>query len=110
MHLTRHQTETGPRWAVDGAFLPPSLTLSALLELRQAVMWQVLATLPRDEPAPGDWLAPIEALHEVWAAGVTYLRSREARRVESASADVYDRVYLAERPELFFKAAGWRAV
>jgi 2-dehydro-3-deoxy-D-arabinonate dehydratase len=44
----------------------------------------------------------------VWAAGVTYLRSREARRVESQVADVYDRVYLAERPELFFKSLGWR--
>src|SRR5438093_4762692 len=49
-------------------------------------------------------LAPIDA-QEVWAAGVTYTRSREARMEESeASADVYARVYDAERPELFFKA------
>lgn len=44
---------------------------------------------------------------EVWAAGVTYLRSREARMEESAdsgAADLYDKVYAAERPELFFKA------
>ncbi len=45
---------------------------------------------------------------EVWAAGVTYRRSRDARKDESTVADVYDRVYVAERPELFFKAAGWR--
>jgi 2-dehydro-3-deoxy-D-arabinonate dehydratase len=46
----------------------------------------------------------------VWAAGVTFLRSREARRAESSQADVYDRVYEAVRPELFFKASGWRVV
>jgi 2-dehydro-3-deoxy-D-arabinonate dehydratase len=46
---------------------------------------------------------------EVWAAGVTYLRSREARRHESGSEqDAYARVYDAERPELFLKATGWR--
>jgi len=50
---------------------------------------------------------------EVWAAGVTYFRSRKARMEESKTAgggDFYDRVYTAERPELFFKAAGWRVV
>jgi 2-dehydro-3-deoxy-D-arabinonate dehydratase len=45
---------------------------------------------------------------EVWAAGVTYRRSREARMSESADADVYARVYEAERPEVFFKAPAWR--
>jgi 2-dehydro-3-deoxy-D-arabinonate dehydratase len=44
----------------------------------------------------------------VWAAGVTYMRSRDAREAESAVKDVYSRVYEAERPELFFKANGWR--
>jgi 2-dehydro-3-deoxy-D-arabinonate dehydratase len=44
----------------------------------------------------------------VWASGVTYLRSRDARKAESQVADVYERVYTAERPELFFKSAGWR--
>ena len=55
-------------------------------------------------------LAPIER-QEVWAAGVTYFRSRSARIEESKSAgggDFYDRVYLAERPELFFKATPHR--
>jgi 2-dehydro-3-deoxy-D-arabinonate dehydratase len=50
---------------------------------------------------------------EVWAAGVTYYRSRKARMEESKDAgggDFYDRVYKAERPELFFKASGWRVV
>ena len=46
---------------------------------------------------------------EVWAGGVTYERSRNARMAESEqSADIYDRVYAAERPELFFKSAAWR--
>jgi 2-dehydro-3-deoxy-D-arabinonate dehydratase len=58
------------------------------------------------------FLAPIEN-QEVWAAGVTYLRSREARREESKKAqggDFYDRVYEAERPELFFKSPGYRVI
>src|SRR3989442_15593935 len=54
-------------------------------------------------------LAPAES-QEVWAAGVTYSRSREARMEESASQDVYAKVYEAERPQLFFKSAGWRVV
>src|SRR5438132_5674096 len=54
-------------------------------------------------------LAPVGS-QEVWAAGVTYSRSREARMEESASQDVYAKVYQAERPELFFKSAGWRVV
>jgi 2-dehydro-3-deoxy-D-arabinonate dehydratase len=55
-------------------------------------------------------LAPIGS-QEVWAAGVTYYRSRAARMAESKEAgggDFYDRVYLAERPELFFKATASR--
>ncbi len=110
MYLTRHQTPLGPRWALDGAFLPPSLTLSVLLALPRAAMHDLLLALPQGEPATGDLLAPLDPAHEVWAAGVTYLRSREARRAESSVADVYARVYDAERPELFFKAIGWRVV
>jgi 2-dehydro-3-deoxy-D-arabinonate dehydratase len=51
--------------------------------------------------------APIDA-QEVWAAGVTYLRSRDARMEESTQRDVYDRVYDADRPELFLKATPHR--
>ena len=47
--------------------------------------------------------APIDE-QEIWAAGVTYLRSRDARMEESTEKSVYDRVYAAERPEIFFKA------
>jgi 2-dehydro-3-deoxy-D-arabinonate dehydratase len=61
-------------------------------------------------PAAGvKLLAPVDGRTEVWAAGVTYERSRTARMAESEqSADIYDRVYAAERPELFFKSAAWR--
>jgi 2-dehydro-3-deoxy-D-arabinonate dehydratase len=55
-------------------------------------------------------LAPAVS-QEVWAAGVTYYRSRDARIEESREAgggNFYDRVYSAERPELFFKATGSR--
>ena len=55
-------------------------------------------------------LAPIDR-QEVWAAGVTYKRSREARERESAgAAKFYDLVYSAARPELFFKAPAERVV
>jgi 2-dehydro-3-deoxy-D-arabinonate dehydratase len=60
--------------------------------------------------ADGSILPPISR-QEVWAAGVTYLKSRDARMEESQSsgaASLYDRVYDAERPELFFKAAASR--
>jgi 2-dehydro-3-deoxy-D-arabinonate dehydratase len=52
-------------------------------------------------------LAPV-AGQEVWAAGVTYLRSRDARLEESGGSDVYAQVYVSDRPELFFKSPGWR--
>jgi 2-dehydro-3-deoxy-D-arabinonate dehydratase len=61
---------------------------------------------------PQEVLPPIGS-QEVWAAGVTYYRSRSARMEESKSAgggDFYDRVYQAARPELFFKATSHRVV
>ena len=57
---------------------------------------------------PAELLAPMQS-QEVWAAGVTYLRSRDARMEESKDGgNVYDRVYAADRPELFFKATPQR--
>lgn len=47
---------------------------------------------------------------EVWACGVTYRRSREAREYESGVKGIYDLVYEAERPEIFFKTTGLRCV
>ncbi|MCB1641937.1 MAG: fumarylacetoacetate hydrolase family protein, partial [Xanthomonadales bacterium] len=108
--LTRHATDSGPRWAVDGRYLPTDFRLSQLLRQRAADLPAALAQLPRSEPAQDPLLAPLEPEHEVWASGVTYLSSRMAREAESSSKDVYQKVYAAERPELFFKACGWRVV
>jgi 2-dehydro-3-deoxy-D-arabinonate dehydratase len=55
-------------------------------------------------------LPPIDGLTEVWASGVTYERSMDARVEESQTQDIYSRVYLADRPELFFKSVAWRVV
>lgn len=63
-------------------------------------------------PPPGELLAPIGS-QEVWAAGVTYWRSRDARMEEATPAgggSFYDRVYEADRPELFMKATPHRVV
>jgi 2-dehydro-3-deoxy-D-arabinonate dehydratase len=65
-----------------------------------------------DEFPQSEVLAPI-GHQEVWAAGVTYFRSRGARMEEAQNAgggDFYDRVYSAERPELFFKSTASRTV
>jgi 2-dehydro-3-deoxy-D-arabinonate dehydratase len=67
---------------------------------------------PTTEFAGAELLAPI-GLQEVWAAGVTYYRSRGARMEEARDAgggNFYDRVYSAERPELFFKSTASRTV
>ncbi len=55
-------------------------------------------------------LAPIDGETEVWAAGVTYKQSEQARMEESGTPDIYANVYAAKRPELFFKATPRRVV
>ena len=111
MYLTRHNSSAGPRWAVDGKLLPTGVTLSALLALPDSALPSLLADLATDEDANGELLAPVDAHQEVWGSGVTYLRSRDARKAESeTAADVYAKVYDAERPEIFFKQVGWRTV
>jgi 2-dehydro-3-deoxy-D-arabinonate dehydratase len=94
-------------------FLAPGTTLSDVLHSElPAVLAQEL--IDEDEPqVPLEdvtLLAPIDS-QEVWAAGVTYKRSREARERESVgAARFYDLVYTAARPELFFKATAGRVV
>jgi 2-dehydro-3-deoxy-D-arabinonate dehydratase len=77
----------------------------------------LMGLLPRlEEIDPSEVMGALRApigSQEVWAAGVTYYRSRDARMEESKSAgggDFYDRVYEADRPELFFKATSSRVV
>ncbi|MEZ4498633.1 MAG: fumarylacetoacetate hydrolase family protein [Thermomicrobiales bacterium] len=74
---------------------------------------ELRASLEAIAGAPGVPLASVELMapvdwQEIWAAGVTYLRSRDARMEESQEKSVYDRVYDADRPELFLKANVFR--
>jgi 2-dehydro-3-deoxy-D-arabinonate dehydratase len=93
---------------------PAGLTsLTTVLESRDPAAAVRLAShgpLPTLALADVTLLAPVER-QEVWAAGVTYLRSKAARMEESDfSATAYDRVYDAERPEIFFKALAEKVV
>ena len=90
------------------ALLPREFSLDAILARSGPEAAAALAA-PAETPLDGPCrvLAPIES-QEVWAAGVTYIRSRDARLAESSGQTAYDRAYTAERPELFFKSAAWR--
>jgi 2-dehydro-3-deoxy-D-arabinonate dehydratase len=100
VHLLRFDPAGGPRslsdllHADDPGSLVRSLRASAATVSREAVTF----------------LPPLDA-QEVWAAGVTYKRSKQAREEESkGAARFYDMVYTAPRPELFFKATARRVV
>ena len=110
MYLSRHLTTGGARWALDGRYLPAAFALDLLLELPARDVPPFLESLPRGEAAGDQLLPPVEPAQEVWASGVTYEMSREARMSESTEADIYEKVYDAQRPELFFKALGHRVV
>jgi 2-dehydro-3-deoxy-D-arabinonate dehydratase len=110
-------TKDGPTWAVDGIALPQKMTLGFLLCVPVENTWRVLGNIVKNQKqleAPAiagtPVIAPVEEDQEVWAAGVTYLSSKLEREAESIVADVYAKVYEAERPELFFKAVGSRVI
>jgi 2-dehydro-3-deoxy-D-arabinonate dehydratase len=88
--------------------LPSELTLTGLLGGTSVDLAAVLRSANSGPVPQGITLLPPIMEQEVWAAGVTYERSREARSEESKVPDQYDRVYEAERPEVFFKSAGNR--
>jgi 2-dehydro-3-deoxy-D-arabinonate dehydratase len=113
MELSRHESNDGAhgsRWALGGKLLPADFTLSHLLAVSRDRLAGLLQALPVGDTATGRRLPPIDRHQEVWAAGVTYLRSRDAREAETQVRDVYSKVYDAERPELFMKSVGWRVV
>lgn len=95
----------------EDLFALPALSLDAVFrEENPAAFLKDRLTNAAPVLAPEQRLAPIES-QEVWAAGVTYLRSRDARMDESKDAGggtFYDRVYAADRPEIFFKATPHR--
>jgi 2-dehydro-3-deoxy-D-arabinonate dehydratase len=115
MHIVRFRTLQGavrvgvraPSGHVD-ALDPPDGRLADLLRLSEGELRELLSSARR-EPLPDDapvaLLAPVDRETEVWAAGVTYRRSEQARMEESQTPDIYSRVYAADRPELFFKAS-----
>ena len=98
----------GPAGQGPEELLPASLTIDALLGGPPGALATALRG-PAAGPVPAGArvIAPIGG-QEVWAAGVTYTRSLNARVLESGTPDPYERVYQAERPELFFKAAPGR--
>ncbi|MER6946733.1 fumarylacetoacetate hydrolase family protein [Nonomuraea sp. NPDC000554] len=114
-HIVRYARDGEIRAGVradDGLVHPLPLPLAELLRLSLSGLRELVERAMNEPPdGPAEPLAPVEGRMEVWAAGVTYRRSRQARMAEStAAADVYERVYDAPRPELFFKSAAWRVV
>jgi len=125
MKIFRFNSDSGPRIGLEteeGRFELTSTSpvfhdLSTWLASHNplAAVHDAAEACRRFPVSPNSELLPPIDRQEVWASGVTYLRSKIARMDESRqSADIYDRVYEAERPELFFKAvpsrvAGHRA-
>jgi 2-dehydro-3-deoxy-D-arabinonate dehydratase len=115
LYRTR-ESQTGDGWVVEheGRVHAMEASLDDLLgggdlqgRIDQALRGPALAGIDEKK-----LLAPVGS-QEVWAAGVTYYRSREARMEESKEAgggSFYDRVYAAERPELFYKAQARKVV
>src|SRR3984957_3932619 len=105
-----HKTQTGWELETNGVRSQLPANIAAREDLH-AYLQQAAASAPAIATA-SESLAPIDS-QEIWAAGVTYFRSRTARMAESETAgggSFYDRVYNAERPELFFKALPYRVV
>ena len=83
-------------------------TLTQVMHYRLEELIDLIGEAPRNTVI-GTLAAPISPEIELWGAGVTYLRSRDARKEESGVPDVYQRVYEADRPELFMKSTAVRA-
>ena len=83
MLLARYLAQNGVRWSCDGKLLEPSFSLASLLGMPHSQIPTAVRSQVTDLSASGALLAPIEDRQDVWAGGVTYLRSREARKAES---------------------------
>ncbi|MFI7059418.1 fumarylacetoacetate hydrolase family protein [Kribbella sp. NPDC050124] len=116
MHLVRYQSNdgrpvVGVRTGDTVAPLEGVNSFAELLRLRLDELQTAVAKVGQEVPAAGlRFLPPLDSRGEVWCAGVTYERSRGARMEESTEQSVYDKVYTADRPELFQKAPAWRVV
>ena len=123
MRLFRFSHSSGPRLGIelDGklydatTLVPDVLTSLAswLAHDRPLIVLKLAAERAKNAlalPPSITLLAPVDT-QEIWASGVTYERSKVARMEESeGGGDFYDKVYDAERPELFFKSVAWRVV
>lgn len=115
MHI--YKIETGVVVKQNGAFYRKKVENWDVFLNRSNLHKALLTDLESLEPYSAenlpDVLQPPMGTQEIWASGVTYMRSREARMEESKNAgggSFYDRVYDADRPELFFKATAQRTV
>jgi len=116
MHIFKTEQKVIVKYE-DKLFCSPNWSWDAFINrkgLHQQVLFDLKTIEPDDslEEAIQAVKAPVNS-QEIWASGVTYLRSREARMEESKDAgggDFYAKVYDAIRPELFFKSAGHRVV
>ncbi|WP_199727224.1 fumarylacetoacetate hydrolase family protein [Cryobacterium tepidiphilum] len=114
MHIIRYRrpdgsTGVGTR---DDAGSVSELPVASVADLLRLSLAELRALVEAGGPAAevAEVLPPVDGRTEVWASGVTYERSREARVEESTQKSVYELVYDAERPELFFKSPAWRVV
>jgi 2-dehydro-3-deoxy-D-arabinonate dehydratase len=113
VQIIRYASAAGAAVAVqDGRAIRP-LPVRSIAELLVQPRDRLREIIDRPgQPLPGGTpvrrLPPADGLTEVWGCGVTYERSSVARQEESQVADVYARVYAAQRPELFFKSQAWR--
>ncbi len=116
MHLVRYQSPGGrPVVGVrTGDTVSPVEGIDSFAELLRLTVDELktaVAKVGDAVPVGGlRFLPPIDGRGEVWCAGVTYERSMSARMEESTEQSVYDKVYTADRPELFQKAPAWRVV
>jgi 2-dehydro-3-deoxy-D-arabinonate dehydratase len=113
-HLAVIQTQSNPYHLVkeiNGKYfeIEKIKSLSDALSLHMADFRKAYDAAGSTE-VKGKLVAPVAMDTEVWGAGVTYQRSRDARKEESGIPDVYQLVYEADRPELFFKATARRTV
>ena len=116
VHIVRYRrpADHRPRVAVANDGVLSTLPVDGVWELLQQPKEEIERICAEAAPdglvSEVRLLAPVDGAIEVWASGVTYLRSRDARVEESALKSVYELVYDAERPELFFKSPAWRVV
>jgi 2-dehydro-3-deoxy-D-arabinonate dehydratase len=111
VQLVRLDVGGEARWAVRTQVgdAPMRVGLDDLLRLPLCEARAVVESAGAAADLGGDLLAPVDS-QEVWGTGVTYERSRAGRIAESTEGGIYDRVYVARRPEVFFKATAQRVV